>query len=57
MVHPVKDGKEPTAFVVDGHTDMQQSGSLAVAVSRRSYSIKEKREVVQAIRTLGSCCI
>jgi hypothetical protein len=54
MVHPVEDGKEPAAFVVDGHADMQQSGSLAVAVSRRSYSIKEKRELVQAIRTLVS---
>ena len=54
MVHPVEDGKEPTTFVVDDHADMQQSGSLAVAVSRRSYSIKEKRELVQAIHTLVS---
>jgi len=54
MIHPVEDGKEPTAFVVDGHADMQQSGSLAVAVSRRSYLIKVKRELVQAIRTLVS---
>ena len=54
MVHPVKDGEEPTTFVVDGHADMQQSGCLAVAVWRRSYSIKEKRELVQAIRTLVS---
>jgi hypothetical protein len=54
MVHPVEDGKEPTTFVVDGRADMQQSGSLAVVVSRRSYSIKEKCELVQAIHTLVS---
>jgi len=54
MVHPVEDGKEPAAFFVVGHTDMQKSGSLAVVVSRRSYLIKEKRKLVQAIRTLVS---
>ena len=54
MVHPVKDGEEPTTFVVDDHVDIQQSGSLAVAVSRRSYSIKEERKLVQAICMLVS---
>ena len=54
MVHLVKDGEEPTDFVVDGHTNMQQSCSLAVAVSRHSYSINKKRELVQAISTLVS---
>jgi hypothetical protein len=54
MVHPVKDGDELSANFVDGHAGMQQSRSRAVAVVRRSYTIKEKCKLVQAICTLAS---
>ncbi len=54
MAHPVEEGEELPAFVLDGHAGMQQSRSRAVSVTRRSYTIKEKREFVQAICTLAS---
>jgi hypothetical protein len=54
MVHPVEDGEELTTDFVDSHTGVQQSRSRAVAVVRRSYMIKEKRELVQAICMLAS---
>ena len=54
MVHPVEEGEEPPAFVLDGHAGVQQSRSRTVSVTRRSYTIKEKRELVQAIHTLAS---
>ena len=50
MVHPVEEGEGPPAFVLDGYAGVQQSCSRAVSVTRRSYTIKEKRELVQAIR-------
>ena len=54
MLHPVEDGKELTTDFVDGHAGVQQSRSRAVAVVRRSYMIKEKLELVQAICMLAS---
>ncbi len=54
MVHPVEDGEQPTSDFVDAHAGLQQSGSHAVAASRRSYTIKEKHELVQAICILAS---
>jgi hypothetical protein len=54
MVHPVKDGEQPTTDFVEAHAGVQQSGSPAVAASRSLYTIKEKRELVHAICTLAS---
>ena len=54
MVHPVEDGQQPTADFVDAHAGVKQSGSRAVTASRQWYTIKEKRESVQAICTLAS---
>ena len=54
MVHPVEEGEEPPAFVLDGHAGVQQSRSRTVSVTRRSYTIKEKHELVQAICMLAS---
>ena len=55
MVPPtvIEDGQEP-ADGVDDNTGVQESGSRTVTASRHSYSIKEKRELVQAICTLVS---
>ena len=44
MVHPVEAPEQSPADLVDAHP-----GAHALAVSRRSYTIKEKRELVQAI--------
>ena len=49
MVHPVEAPEQSPADLVDAHP-----GAHALAVSRRSYTIKEKREQVQAISTLLS---
>ena len=53
MVPPtvIEDGQDPASDVARS-AGVQESGSRAVAASRRSYSIKEKRELVQAICTL-----
>ena len=55
MVPPtvIEDCQDPAADV-DGNAGVQESGSHTVTTSRRSYSIKEKRELVQAICTLVS---
>ena len=49
MVHPVEAPEQSPADLVDAHP-----GAQALTVSRRSYTIKEKRELVQAISTLLS---
>ena len=49
MVHPVEAPEQSPADLVDAHL-----GARALAVSRHSYTIKEKRKLVQAISTLLS---
>ena len=49
MVHPVEAPEQSPADLVDAHP-----GARALAVSRRSYTVKEKRKLVQAICTLLS---
>ena len=43
MVHPVEAPEQSPTDLVDTHP-----GACALAVSRRSYTIEEKRELVQA---------
>ncbi len=49
MVHPVEAPEQSPADLVDAHP-----GAHALAVSRHSYTIKEKHKLVQAISTLLS---
>ena len=54
MVRPVEVCEQHTAEPIVDFVDAHTNGAHAVAVSRRSYTIKEKRELVQAISALAS---
>ena len=54
MVCPVEVCEQHTAETIVDFVGAHADGAHAVAVSRRSYTIKEKRELVQAISALAS---
>ena len=54
MVRPVKVCEQHTAEPIVDFVGTHADGTHAVAMSRRSYTIKEKRELVQAISALAS---